>query len=129
MATGNGKTPRVVAFTVQGQPMPKPRMTRQDTWKQRPCVQRYRCYSDGMRAQMMSKPRVIFQKARLHVNFWIKGEPRMDIDNLLKSVVEALHPWLIPDDCVKHLPEITAKAMIGCDAPATSIRLEEICDV
>jgi len=31
-------------------PVPKPRQTRSDKWKQRPCVMRYRAFADEVRA-------------------------------------------------------------------------------
>lgn len=40
---------RLLQFVCFGQPLGKPRMTRRDTWKQRPCVVRYREWCDELR--------------------------------------------------------------------------------
>lgn len=37
-------------FVIPGQPMGKPRMTQRDVWKKRPCVVRYRAWTDKARA-------------------------------------------------------------------------------
>lgn len=39
-----------VRFTIPGTPVPKPRQTRADIWKKRPCVLRYREWADRARA-------------------------------------------------------------------------------
>jgi Holliday junction resolvase RusA-like endonuclease len=43
-------------ITVKIDPIGKPRMTRQDKWKQRPCVMRYRSFADNIRAQVGKVP-------------------------------------------------------------------------
>lgn len=37
-------------FVVRGVPVGKPRMTKRDKWKRRPCVLRYRAWADAARA-------------------------------------------------------------------------------
>jgi len=119
-------------FEVYGQPVPKPRMTRRDSGKvsriagMRPIVRGFLAYKDSIWAVMMSKPRVQFRKARLAVTFHIEGEPRMDLDNLCKSICDSIVPWLLPDDSVKCIPEIQAKAILKSSWGKTEIKLEEI---
>lgn len=40
-----------IHFTIKGEPIGKPRQTRSDVWKKRPCVVRYRSWADSARAQ------------------------------------------------------------------------------
>ncbi len=87
-------------------PVPKPRQTKSDKWKKRPCVVRYREYADRCRELGMTVEngdRIIFHIAM--PPSWPKakraamdGQPhrqRPDIDNLLKAVMDAV----LPEDC------------------------------
>ena len=38
--------PRKLKFTIPGDPVAKPRQTRSDKWKKRPCVMKYRAWAD-----------------------------------------------------------------------------------
>jgi len=87
----------------------KPRMTRSDRWKKRPCVVRYWEFADKLRAAAAAED---FKLGDIiHMEFhiampksWSKkkkkemiGQPhqlpkRMDIDNLQKSVYDILRP-------------------------------------
>ncbi len=86
-------------------PIGKPRQTRADKWKQRPCVMRYRAFADELRLQC--KLNGIEITDRLHCEFYIKipqswskkkkelmrNKPHQqvpDIDNLCKSVLDSL---------------------------------------
>lgn len=83
-------------------PVTKPRQTRSDKWKKRPCVLRYREFADQVRAAgvtvengdwitfHMPMPQTWPLKKRLSM----LGAPHQstpDIDNLTKSVLDALH--------------------------------------
>jgi len=46
----NAESASDYSFVVWGNPMGKPRMTRQDKWKKRPCVMRYRQIKDEIKA-------------------------------------------------------------------------------
>jgi len=46
-----------IEFTVPGVPVGKPRMTRRDKWKKRPCVMRYRDWADKARAVAGKMPK------------------------------------------------------------------------
>lgn len=45
-----------ITFTVPGPPVPKPRQTRSDRWKQRPCVVKYRHWADECRLAILKNP-------------------------------------------------------------------------
>ena len=84
-------------------PVPKPRMTQADRWKQRPAVLRYRAFADEVRIRNVQLPcegatiRFILpmppswsKKKRLEMN----GKPhtqRPDLSNLLKALEDACH--------------------------------------
>ncbi len=85
--------------------VPKPRMTRADTWKKRPCVVNYWAYKDELNDKLKSID--IELKDELFVEFYIKmpkswskkkkaeylGErhqQKPDVDNLIKGVMDAL---------------------------------------
>lgn len=109
------KVESVVSFTVPGSPVTKPRQTRADKWKQRPCVMRYRAWADKARAAarkatnhrfpglvlMTSKRMTVIAYFPLPAS-WTKrtkdtmrGEPhqnKKDADNILKAASDALFP-------------------------------------
>lgn len=83
-------------------PMPKPRMTQSDKWKQRPCVMKYRAFKDEVRRLGITVP-----ESGAHITFYIpmpkswpkrkraltagrhhKGTP--DVDNLAKGLLDAI---------------------------------------
>ncbi len=93
-------------------PVPKPRQTRSDKWRERPAVVRYRAFADELRAQSAG---MVFPESGATVIFhlpmpksWsakrraaMNGEPhrqRPDLDNLLKAIMDAL----LPEDCAVH---------------------------
>lgn len=91
--------------------VPKPRMTRQDKWRARPCVVRYRAFKDRVRELQID----LVQPCKVTFNIampksWskkkralLRGEPHMetpDIDNLVKGLLDALyaddaHVWSV----------------------------------
>ncbi len=97
-----------LTFVVMGRPIGKPRMTRRDTWMQRPCVVRYRAWCDVIRQQAGLTQKVTFVRPhalRLVAYFeipksWPKrlreqalGTPHAqtpDIDNIGKGVMDAI---------------------------------------
>ena len=98
-------------------PVPKPRQTRADVWKKRPCVVRYREFADrcrelGMMVQngdrisfLIEMPRIWSAKKRAALD----GQPhqqRPDLDNLLKALMDAV----LPEDCsIWHLGHVTKR--------------------
>lgn len=88
-------------------PVPKPRMTQSDKWKQRPCVMQYRQFCDDVRAAGIELPEsgavVIFilpmpvswsKKKRAKFN-GMAHQTRPDLDNLIKALSDAVHK----EDC------------------------------
>lgn len=109
------ESPAQIFFIVPGAPMAKPRQTRSDKWKKRPCVMRYREWADRARAESRAAidqkfpGLVLMQCRRLSVTAffpippsWTKvtkakmaGQPHRqskDADNVLKAVSDALFP-------------------------------------
>jgi Holliday junction resolvase RusA-like endonuclease len=95
-------------------PVTKPRQTRADKWKQRPCVMRYRAFADAVR-QVGVEIKVSGEHVEFHLPMpksWSKkkhaemlGKPHQqtpDVDNLLKALMDAVHK----DDC--HIWDIRA---------------------
>lgn len=83
-------------------PIAKPRMTRSDKWKKRPCVMNYRAFADEVRLRGVTVgngAKVVFhlpmpkswskkKQAQMH------GMPhtqKPDIDNLTKALLDALY--------------------------------------
>lgn len=106
MLNGSGK--RTTVIIVHGNPVGKPRMTRRDKWKQRPCVLRYREWADRLRASAGLKGKVLLRHP-MRLSFtayfempksWSKrkraeheGQPHLqkaDSDNVLKAILDAL---------------------------------------
>ena len=94
-----------LALTID--PVAKPRMTRSDRWKKRPCVMRYRDYSNRLREAALLQKYVPANELimQFHIKMpvsWSKkkkeqmrGKPmqsRPDIDNLQKSILDSLFP-------------------------------------
>ncbi len=86
--------------------VPKPRMTRADTWKKRPCVVKYWAYKDELR--WLFEKEDIKIDGRIFIDFYIPmprswskkkkkeldgkfHDKRPDIDNLVKGVMDALY--------------------------------------
>lgn len=85
------------------EPVPKPRMTRRDVWKARPCVLRYRAFADLVRlhilpAQVEGHEKIIFwlpmpKSWPAHKKESMAGEPHRqtpDVDNVAKALLDAL---------------------------------------
>ena len=91
-------------IVVPGEPVAKPRQTRSDKWKERPCVVRYREWADKARAAAGAIPTaaqhadiVIYlpipQSLSAKKRQAMAGMPhtvKPDIDNLIKSSLDAL---------------------------------------
>lgn len=91
-------------FVVPGEPVAKPRQTRSDKWKERPCVIRYREWADKAREHAGAIPPAaqhadIIAYLPLPVSWSQKKRQAMagmphqvkpDIDNLIKSCLDAL---------------------------------------
>ena len=97
-----------MTFTIPGIPIGKPRMTRRDKWKQRPCVLAYRSWADSARAAFGKTEKVVLtQPTTLSIVAYFsipaswstykkeraKNIPhtvKPDFDNCIKAVADAL---------------------------------------
>ena len=111
-------------------PVSKPRMTRADTWKKRPCVTRYWAYKDELNEKIkeldikvqdelflefyMPMPKSWSKKKKL--DFLNKPhQQKPDIDNLVKGVMDAI----FKED--SHVHTIYAKKIWSNEASMTYI--------
>ena len=99
------------SYTIDIVPVPKPRMTQRDRWKQRPIVKKYHTFCDELRLLLplpMRRPMLDQKIHELDLTFhipmsasWSKkkraeleGKPHQqkpDIDNLLKAWMDCLY--------------------------------------
>ena len=97
-------------ITIPVTPVSKPRQTKSDRWKKRPCVMRYRAFADQVRlAEKLSQQdfkKILLEGACIVFvipmpNSWSKKkkakmyglhhqQKRNDIDNLVKALMDAL---------------------------------------
>ncbi len=111
-------------------PVSKPRMTRADTWKKRPCVTRYWAYKDELNEKIkeldikvqdelflefyMPMPKSWSKKKK--IDFLNKPhQQKPDIDNLVKGVMDAI----FKED--SHVHTIYAKKIWSNEASMTFI--------
>lgn len=83
-------------------PVPKPRQTRSDKWKQRPPVMRYRAFADEVRLRGVevkeSGSHVVFvmpmpkswSKVKHNQMVYAPHQQKPDVDNLCKALLDAL---------------------------------------
>lgn len=97
------------SFTIYGAPLGKPRMTRRDKWKQRPCVMRYRAWADKAREAAGELPKNIIGLSWVAYlpmpKSWSKAkrermrgqlhQQKPDRDNIDKAILDAL----LKSDC------------------------------
>ena len=82
-------------------PVPKPRQTKSDVWKKRPCVMRYRAFADEVRAAGIEIGAMLNVKFYLPMPSSWSGKKKMkmamephqqtpDLDNLVKALLDAV---------------------------------------
>lgn len=90
-------------FTIPGEPISAPRMTRRDKWAKRPCVVKYFAWRDLARlsARRLPDPELV-EHIEVSALFPLPRRPRAgqvnggphrqkpDVDNILKAVLDAL---------------------------------------
>lgn len=98
------KSGMILKFTVPGIPVSCPRMTQRDKWMKRPCVMRYREYSDRLRKFVNLHDLYVGKvTAKFHMPMpeswslkkiqFMAGHPhrqRGDLDNMVKSILDSL---------------------------------------
>ncbi|MCP3681572.1 MAG: RusA family crossover junction endodeoxyribonuclease [bacterium] len=84
-------------------PVPKPRQTRSDKWKKRPCVMRYRAFADEVRARGVKFPesgaKITFlvpmpkswSKQKKEIYNHQPHQQTPDLDNLVKALLDAIY--------------------------------------
>jgi len=103
-----------ITFRIDGNPIPKPRMTKSDTWRKRPCVLKYRAFATRVLRSYLnecmrqsSNGRYIFDfPVSLSISFNIVGSlNRMDLSNCVKSIEDALNRYAWEDDTMQYIRE------------------------
>jgi Holliday junction resolvase RusA-like endonuclease len=93
----------VIVKVFEVDPVSKPRMTRRDVWKKRPCVLRYHAYKDrllelaagwvppksGAHIMFMMPMPKSWSKKKKDDLLWRPHQQRPDIDNLHKAFLDA----------------------------------------
>lgn len=118
-------------YVIYGQPVPKPRQTRSDRWKKRPCVMRYREFADRAREVVGEVGDVVGLSAKFYFSMpssWsgkkkgeMLGKPhraKPDLDNCVKAVMDALLPQ---DSGVYSFKDVSK---LWCEAGQERIELE-----
>lgn len=118
-------------------PIPKPRQTQSDRWKQRPCVMRYRAFKDQIKASGLAVPecgcRMIFvlpmpsswSKKKKDRMRGMPHKQRPDTDNLVKAVLDAV---LTEDSHIYHVDGLKFwgdSGQIIIEETLKAIRLDE----
>ena len=104
------------------EPVAKPRQTRSDKWKKRPCVLRYRAFADECRLQnvdVYNGCSIIFY-IKMPKSWSKKKKEQMvlkphtqkpDLDNLLKSLMDAVLP---EDSHIHHISGLEKRWAYKC---------------
>lgn len=103
-------------FIVTGHAIPKPRMSQRDKWEKRTVVENYRAWCDRIRAYMWQAMVKRMEKLQVSCTFFVAGHPHQDLDNLLKSILDAMNGYAFPDDNIAVIPRYGAmEAVLLCD--------------
>jgi len=111
-----------VTFRVPGQPVPKarPRVTERGTFT----PQRTRDWEEavgwafkGMGAATFDGP------VSVMMTFLRKGRRKVDLDNLVKSVLDGLNGVAFHDD--QQVRELSARVIYGCDEPLAEVTVNK----
>lgn len=96
----------IIAFSVVGTPVAKPRMTKRDKWAKRPCVMKYWAWCDLVRfAYKKQAKRAYFNKCKIDYLIHYTGKKALDGSNIEKGIEDALNGLAWPDDNHKILRE------------------------
>jgi Holliday junction resolvase RusA-like endonuclease len=99
-----GPTPPITIDIRTEHLCPKPRMTRSDKWKKRPCVERWMAYKDLVAmTYRRAGGRTYFSPVSIGFEFTLLNRRKIDLDNLIKGVIDALTGLAWPDDSVSHI--------------------------
>ena len=97
-----------LTIVVPGRPVAKPRMTRSDKWKKRPCVLQYRAWCDKARgyaeglpphdsiAMLTAKaffcPPASWSRKKRRETIGRLHRQKPDVDNILKAILDCFFP-------------------------------------
>ena len=85
----------------------KPRMTRSDKWKKRPVIVKWYAWKDLVAlSYRRTKGRSYVCPVAMSYEFYLKDKRRIDLDNLIKGINDALLGLAFADDDVKHIKKI-----------------------
>ena len=93
-----------IRFVLPGPPVPKPRMTQRDRWKQRPCVTAFWEFRDKMRALVGTQTNVVrhvemtfylpfpasYRSSKRDAMSGAEHWEKSDLDNLIKAVLDSV---------------------------------------
>lgn len=97
-----------IIFTVSAERIrTKPRMTRQDVWKKRPCVTNWYEWKNNVAWTYKQKGGWCFD-CPVSVKFWFRlkasKKERRDLDNIIKGIIEALSGGVaFVDDSIEYV--------------------------
>lgn len=131
----------VVSFTVPGKPVPKgrPRVTRYGTYTPKSTVEYEQAVRDSWRNQSgqafgpdiplfvtvsahFEIPKSLSKKARLALRGAFHTKQRGDLDNVVKSVLDALNGHAFPDDCAVCIIHASKDFQ---DEPSTEVTIQD----
>jgi len=100
-------------------------MTRSDVWKKRPIVERWLAYKDLIAMSYRSQGGVtFFNPVSVGYIFYLKDNRRIDLDNLIKGINDALNRLAWPDDDVKHIRQYDyARAVIDTSLEEERVKI------
>ncbi|MBA4544495.1 RusA family crossover junction endodeoxyribonuclease [Thermoactinomyces daqus] len=113
----------MIKFTVPGRPIPAVRMTQRSKWDK--YAQRYLAYKREVAwfAKLAAKEPISgYVEAR--IRFYVYGRRRMDIDNLIKSVLDGANGICYEDD--RLVWKITADRFIVNHSSKQKVEVEFI---
>jgi len=98
-----------IEFIVKGSLVPKPRMTQRDKWAKRPIVERWFVYKDLVAMSYRRAGGGMFVRpVGIEYDFFILSRKKMDLDNLVKGINDALNGLAWLDDNIKWVRSLNA---------------------
>ena len=117
--------PRSISFTFPGEPVPapRPRFAQRGTYMPEP----YTAYKEALAWMLkaeMGRRKPMYGAISITLDFYRKNHRRVDLDNLVKTVMDAGNGvgWL--DDA--QIVELHARKFLGCADPRVEVTLEKV---
>ena len=121
--------PPVLRFTIPGEPVPEQTRALVNGHVVRKGRERPRAYRDHVALHtMLHVSRTgwnydLDAKYELRVRFYVSNARVVDLDNLLKPLLDGLKGKALPDDRIRNLPRVTAEGEIDENRPRAEIEL------